>query len=655
MKVTGRHGAQRSHADSDALKLTRLIDEKRYPELERAARAVLARNARHPLALRALTFALVILGQYEETIAVADHAIRLAPTDGEIHNNRAIALSMLMRWDEAVANFLVALQHAPKDYEIYKNLGAAYTRMHLWNDAAVAFLKAIEYHPGDYVEAISLLALVLSNAKRLDEAEVCCDALYQNDPDSPELLALLVELDLRRCAWDKLGDRVERLRGVFRTFERPITNPWSAFWIWTLDAADHAMIGRMFAKAALPVSLLEQAPALPLSWREGRRRLRLGYLSADFRNHPVAAVISELIERHHRDRVELFGYSIGADDGSAQRQRLVRSFEHFDDLTKLSVEGTRSRIRADEIDILVDLTGWTTGGRVEALALRCAPIQVSWLGYAGTLGHPKLADYILGDPVVTPSCDQEFFAERIAHMPHSYMPADTTRQVENLFTRESQGLPEAAFVLCSLNNAYKFNPPLFDLWCTLLRDMPDAILWLPRHDDVVAGNLRKELVRRGISGDRLVLADRVESSAAHLSRLQLADVALDTAPFNSHSTGVDVLWAGVPLVAKRGNTFAGRVGASLLTAVGLPELIAETDADYGRLVLDLYRDRARLAKLRERLRQARQTAPLFDMEKFADDIENLFFDMARRAIAADEARPEPEPSALGHLAPGQAA
>lgn len=634
MKVIGKQSAGRRHVDADTLRLMRLVEGKHYAEVERAARELLARNGRHPLALRALTFALVGLERHEEVVAVANHALKLNPGDGEVHNNRAIALSVLMRWDEAIADFQVAIRHAPADFEIQMNLGSAFARMHRWNDAVPPLLKAIELHPGDYLQAVVLLATALSNANRLDEAAVCSRTLYESHPDRLEFLYGLLAVDLRRCEWNSMIEGSEHLRANLPGLGRSVASPGWASWFWFLRGADHAAIARDFAASAISGRFLESTVRLPMRWRPATRRLRLGYLSADFRNHAVAVVIAELIERHDRERVELFAYSIGEDDRSSLRQRLMRGFEHFTDLASLSVHATTERIRADGIDILVDLTGWMAAGRVESLALRCAPVQVSWLGYAGTLGHPRLADYIIGDAEVTPLGEQMFFTEKIAQMPHSYMPADTTRVVPEAPSRESQGLPQAAFVLCSFNNSYKFNPPLFDLWCGLLGEMPDAVLWLPRHNDQVARNLKKEFVRRGIAADRLVLADRIESPEAHLGRLQLADLALDTFPYNSHSTGVDVLWAGVPMVAKRGDTFAGRVGASLLAAAGFPELIADDDAGYADLVLGLYRDRPRLADLRRRLIEARTTAPLFDTPQFASDLENLYFAMADNAVKA---------------------
>ncbi len=633
MKIIGK-GDPRGRADPDSVELMRLVQAKRYGDVEVAARSILARNGRHTLALKALSFALVALGRDEEVLPIVDRALRLTPADGELHNNKGIALSMLMRWDDSIASFQEAARRAPDDPEIHKNLGYAWFRMGRSDEAVAELLKAVEIHPGDYVEAIHMLIWTLMGARRWDEAAACARALHANLPDDPEALSCLIYIDLRYCDWSIVVEGISRLRQLSADFQRPIGNVGFALPMNGLGRKDLAAIAGNYAAEIISPTYLDAPNPLPLEWQPATRRLRIGYMSADFRNHAVGCAIAELVERHDRQRIELFAYSLGESDGSEVRRRLETAFEHFIDSAPLSVHATARRVRDDGIDILVDLTGWTEGGRLESLAIRCAPIQVNWLGYPGTLGHRKLADYIIGDLVTTPRSAQDAYTETIRQMPNSYMPFDTVRALGPPPSRQSQGLPDAAFVLCSFNNAYKFNPPLFDLWCGLLSEMPDAVLWLPQHSDVVASNLRREMERRGIDAGRLLLARRVDSREEHLNRLQLADLALDTFPYNSHSTGADALWAGVPMVAKLGDSFAARVGASLLTAAGLPELIAGDDAAYMRLVLELYHDRPRLADLRQRLVAARSVAPLFDMQRFARDLEDLYFTMADDALRA---------------------
>lgn len=616
----------RRAADLDSMRLMALVEAQRFGDVERAARAMLARNDRHPLALKALSFALVGLRRFEDVLPVANFAIANQSGDGELYNNRAIALAELMRWDEALPDFAAAVQLLPRDAEIHKNYGVALYRLHRWNDAVPLLLKAIELHEGDYLDAISILHQALFLARRLDEAYVVAKTLSQEFPDKPGPLHSLLTIEYFRSDWDEIDANTVRLKQLL--VDSPLSsNPWGFYKYQGFGMPDFRRLAVDFAESMIPVTL-RHLPRLPLTdWCSGGRPLRVGYMSSDFLEHPVTFVISELIERHDRNRVNVVGYSLRADDGSEERRRIQAAFDEFVDLQGLGIKAIAERIRADKIDVLVDLNGWTGYQRTEALALRPAPVQVSWLGHAGTLGMDCLADYVIGDWEVTPEGHEEWYVERIARMPHSFMPVDTRHPVSEVPTRESQNLPDDAFVLCSFNNSYKYNPAVFDLWCEMMQEMPDAVLWLLRTGESIMNNLWKEAEKRGIARSRVIFASRVPSRADYLARLQLADLALDPFPYNSHSTGADALLSGVPLVAFRGDTFPGRVGASLLRAAGLSELIADDKAEYVNIGRRLYRDRGKLAALKTYLADARALSPLFDMARFARDLEDLYFAM----------------------------
>lgn len=635
MKIVGKKSAGRPAMDADTVSLMRLVEAQQYADIEKLAHSILARNGRHVLALKALSFALLCLGRDEEVPPVVERALRLAPGDGELYNNRGIALSKQLRWDDSIRDFQEALRRTPHDPEIHKNLGVAYFRMGRWNDAVTSLLKAVEEYPGDYLEAIYMLVWALINAQRVEEASAVCKALMSGDVDhDASLNYALVYVGLRLCEWDGIAQNIERIRTLSDNFVHPVGNAAFALCMPGLDSHDHVRITKSYVLDTIPEVHLETENTLPFGRGAQSGRLRIGYLSEDFRRHAVGIALAEVILHHDRSRFELFGYSTGINDGGELRLHFEKSFEHFRDVAALSVHELAQTIRDDEIDILVDLGAWTGVGRTESLAIRCAPIQVSWLGYSGTLGHPKLADYLIGDAVATPFSMQTSFTEKLLHMPHSFMPLDTRRLIGEPPPRAKEGLAENAFVLCSFNNSYKFNPELFQLWCCMLAEMPDAVLWLPRHNDAVAANLGKEFDKSGLDPARLVFARYVDSAAEHLGRLQLADLALDTFPYNSHSTGADTLWAGVPLVTKLGDTFAGRVGASLLTAVGIPELIATDNEEYAQKVINLYHDRPQLTRLRQRLGESRMLAPLFDMKKFVGDLEDIYIRMADDASKA---------------------
>jgi protein O-GlcNAc transferase len=360
-------------------------------------------------------------------------------------------------------------------------------------------------------------------------------------------------------------------------------------------------------------------PSLPP--RAGAR-IRLGYLSGKFHTHPGASLIAGLIEHHDRRRFEVIGYGFDEDDGSAMRRRLVRAFDRFVDISEMPDRDAADLIHADAIDVLVDLHGWTPDGRAKILAYRPAPIQLNYLGYPGTM-DADFIDYIIVDPFVVPLDQQPFFSERLVHLPDCFQCNDDKREIaECTPLRGECGLPETGFVFCCFNNNYKITPFFFDIWMRLLRAVPESVLWLYEANPLVKANLAREAEARGIAPERLVFASRLPQ-AEHLARHRLADLFLDTLPYNAHTTASDALWAGLPVLTCVGNTFAGRVAGSLLQVVGLPELVTTSLEDYEALALRLARDTGLLSALRTRLMENRQIR-LFDTARYTRNLEAAF-------------------------------
>jgi predicted O-linked N-acetylglucosamine transferase (SPINDLY family) len=351
------------------------------------------------------------------------------------------------------------------------------------------------------------------------------------------------------------------------------------------------------------------------------RRLRIGYVSSDFRPHPIAYLLTELWEQHDRDYFEVFGYSIGPVDPSPLRQRIERAFEHFVDVGGEAADATLRRIRDDRIDILIDLNGYTSGSRMELFAARAAPIQMHWLGFLGTLGAPWF-DYIVTDRFVTPPELQPHFTERFLHVPDGYTPGDTRRAIDaQPQSRGALGLPDRGFVYCCFNNAYKIVPAVFDAWMRILAAVEGSVLWLSPASDATCANLQREAEKRGVAADRLVFAPRAELSV-YLARLRLADLFLDTWPYNAGATANDALFVGLPLLTRAGDTMASRVAASQLRTMGVPELVTYDSGDYERMAIELARAPGRLHALRERLRAQRSVSPLFDMQRYVRGFES---------------------------------
>jgi predicted O-linked N-acetylglucosamine transferase (SPINDLY family) len=628
----GGHGGGRVAGNIQARlsPLIRLVEQGKYFEVVPAARDLLRLLPNHPYVLKALSFGLIGQRDYDAALPVLEQAVRQNAKDPELYNNLGICLTAVLRWDEAVDCFDRSLALDGNDPEVWKNKGEAFCHMNRWGEAVPFLLKAVELYPGDFDAAINTLAQALANSGRREEAFVCYSALSEDAPDNPIYLGNLIFSGLATCRWDGLTESVQRLRVLTEDFECVGIAPLNALAIPGLSAAELRRIAEVFSSAEIP-PYFRNAPSF-VSRRDsaggGKGRLRIGYASYDLvKDHPVAHVIPQVIELHDRTRVEIFVYSMGPDDGSAIRQRLAGACEHFVDIGALGMESSAARIAQDNLDILVDLQGWTTGGRPAALARRVAPIQANWVGYAGTMGMKQLADYLIADPIVIPAEHEKHFVERIARLPHCYLPMDATQAIANAPSRTEAGLPEAAFVFCSMNNRYKFNPHVFDVWCRLLNQTPGSCLWLTRPNGPAADNLVREAVVRGVSAERIIFAPYAASRADHLARMQLADVALDPSPYNSHSSGIDTLWAGVPMVTLLGETFAGRVGASLVTAAGMPECVTRTWDEYLELCVNLYSNPQRLLELRARLVAGRSAAPLFDMKNFVRSLEDLYFTM----------------------------
>jgi predicted O-linked N-acetylglucosamine transferase (SPINDLY family) len=435
------------------------------------------------------------------------------------------------------------------------------------------------------------------------------------------------------CEWDGF----EHWQGrAAQALADPGAAPLSPFHLLSLPGisaaqqrrcAERWMAPRLAASAAQR-DLLGFEFAAPGSSPGGR--IRLGYLSGDFHLHATALLLAETLEAHDRGHFELHAYSYGADDGSGMRQRLRAAFDGFHDITACDDAQAARAIHADGIDILIDLKGYTAGTRSMLLAYRPAPLQVSYLGYPGTLGG-VFCDYLVSDRFITPHARRADYSEALACLPHSYQPHGHAATLPATPSRAQAGLPDQGLVLCCFNQAYKFTPEVFGIWCDVLDQVPGSVLWLLK-DDRAEGNLRREAMARGIAPHRLVFApDRPQ--AEHLTRLQCADLVLDTSPYNAHTTASDALWAGVPLVTCAGQTFASRVAGSLLHAVGLPELVTHHLDDYRALALALARDPGRLAALRQRLAGLRAGAALFDVAAYTRDLESLYTAMWARHAA----------------------
>jgi predicted O-linked N-acetylglucosamine transferase (SPINDLY family) len=437
-----------------------------------------------------------------------------------------------------------------------------------------------------------------------------------------------VFLEREACRWAEAAAELERLRPALRAVpaqQAMETSPFSHA-VLVDDPLEQLKVARHYALHV--AGKLQPLPHIKARAHDGR--LRLGYLSADFHTHATSQLLVQVLEHHDRQAFEVFALSTGPDDGSALRRRVVNAIEHFEELHGASHAQVAQRIRELGIDILVDLKGATYDTLLPVLAARPAPLQLTWLGFPGTTGAPYI-DYLIGDPVVTPLEHAGHFAEKIAQMPLCYQPNDARRERPQHSTRADWGVPDEGLLLCGFHQSYKISEEVFDLWCGLMREREDALLWLLQWNTNVQDRLRTEAHARGVDPQRLLFAPVVPLQQ-HMSRLACAEIYLDAWPCNAHTTAGEALWAGVPVVTLQGHAFAQRVASSLLHAVQLDELVCQDVAGYRNTVLALAADAPRRAALKAHLARQQCCSPLFDGAAFARDLEALLRRMWQQAL-----------------------
>jgi protein O-GlcNAc transferase len=493
------------------------------------------------------------------------------------------------------------------------------------------FSKVLESDP-NRVEALFSLGMLHDIANREDDAMACYRRILTINPSHYGAMMALVHLEQNRCDWAHLESRAADLRTAVRSAsavdQTTFIAPFSFLSLPGTTAAEQRRCSERYARMEFHHPEIEAARSRLAFSFKGRKndRIRIGYLSSDFFSHATARLMARVFELHDRSRFHITAYSYGADDTSLMRKRLEQAFDHFVDIQDATHEDAAKKIFADGIDILVDLKGYTQHSRTGILALRPAPIQVNYLGYPGTMGT-DLVDYILADGFVIPPEQRKYFAEKVICLPDCYQPSDNTRPHPPAPLRSECGLPEQGFVFCCFNQTYKITPEVFAVWCRLLQAVPGSCLWLWANHPHAEANLRAAAARNGVSPDRLIMAPSIWDAEKHLARLQCADLFLDTLPYNAHTTCSDALWMGLPVVTCAGETFPSRVAGSLLTALGVPELIAESLDDYYRLALELATDREKLAGVRDKIIAGRGTAALFDSARFTANLEQAYVQM----------------------------
>jgi len=591
-------------------------------------------------------FTLLLLTRHEEALISFDHAIRLRPDSNELHFHRANALVTLRRLEEALISFDRALDRTaictisagastlsganinsealattptPRSAEAYNNRALVLLDLSRNQEALASCDKAIEVGP-HYADAYNNRGYILKSLGRHSDALASFETAFSLKPDHDFLVGSIVHTKMQICDWSDLDARIGKL---FEAISKG-NNAGQPFQI--LGLSNSLLLQQTAAKIWAKTVYLPNKAIGHITRRPRRSRLRIGYYSADFKPHPLAYLTAELFERHCHSRFELFAFSFGPNTADHMRQRLQASFDRFLDVRSKSDREIALLSRELEIDIAVDLGGFTRDSRPNIFALRAAPIQVSYLGYPGTTGAEYI-DYLIADRTLIPEPNQKYYTEKIAYLPDTYLVNDSTRPIaDRTFTRAELGLPEDGFVFCCFNNNWKITPEIFDCWMRLLERISGSVLWLLEDSATAARNLRAEAENRGIDSNRLIFAKRIPV-AEHLARHRVADLFLDTLPYNAHTTASEALWCGLPVLTRIGDAFAGRVAASLLNAIGLSELITSTPAAYEGLAIELATKPEKLSEIKRKLASNRLTKPLFDTQLFTKHIEAAYTSM----------------------------
>lgn len=580
------------------------------------------------------------LGRYEDALLWYGNALSLKPDYADALLNKGATLKELKRYEEAIAFAEQALSINPNLAEAWSNKGVALKALKRHDEAIVQYDKALSLKP-DYYEAWTNKGTALHELKRYDEAIAHFQKALSINPDIDWVPGELLHAKMKISSWSGLAESLEDISKKVAANEK-VAQPFPLL-AFNDDGLLHKKCSEIFAHANYPSN-----PTLGLIRRPSKKeKIRIAYFSPDFRNHPVSFLTSELFEIHDRGRFEVFAFSLQkALDGDETNLRLRKGFDRFIEVDEMSDREIAQLARELEIDIAIDLAGPTQYARTGIFSYRAAPIQVNWLGYPGTIGA-NFIDYIVADKTVIPEHHQQFYTEKIVYLPNTYMVDDSKRTPSSrVFTREECGLPKSAFVFCCFNNDYKFNPQVLNSWARILLTAKNSVIWISENNEYFRANIETEFKARGIDSDRIIFAQREEMMADHLSRYALADLFLDTHPYNAHTTALDSLKAGVPVLTLMGQSFASRVAASLLNAIGLPNLIANTQEEYEALAIELAKNPQKLTDIKLKLVKNRLTAPLFNTRLFAKNLESAYIDMYGRCNAGLE----PEHISIAELA-----
>ena len=583
---------------------------------------------------------LLELGKSTEALKSFEKAIELKPDFAEAYNNQGNALLKLKRIDSALKSYEKSISLMPNYYQAYHNCGRAFYERNKKNeilknyekskkfnsdlDSAIKnYKKAIELKP-DFAEAYFDLGSIFSEVNKNDAAVEYYQKAIDLKKEFGAKLGILIHTQLKLCDWSTINKDLKDIEDKILSFEK-LSSPF-----FLLSIKDSLKLQKINAEKWFKNEFRSTNNNLEkISKKQNNKKIKIGYYSADFREHAMGHLLANLFELHDRSKFELYGFYFGPDVNDDVFKRIVKTFDKFVNVNS-KTETEIAQISKDfQIDIAVDLMGYTRDSRFKIFIEKCAPIQVNYLGYPGTLGA-NCIDYIIADKVLIPEESQEYYSEKIVYLPNSYQANDSKKKVsKKIFTREEIGLPKNNFVFCSFNQRYKILPKTFDSWMQILKRVDNSVIWLLESNEKSSENLKKEAANRGIDPKRIIFSKALPLEE-HLARHKAADLFIDTFPYNAHTTCSDSLRVGLPVLTLQGETFASRVSSSLLNAVGLKELITYSSKEYEDLAVEFATDASKLKNIKNKLEINKNKLPLFNTKLFTSHIEQAYFEMYKR-------------------------
>jgi len=586
-------------------------------------------NPDYPEAHNNLGNALKNLGRASRAAECFERMLTIEPDYAEGHNNLGITLMVLGQPNAAVKSYMKALAIEPDYAEAYSNLGITLNELGRFEDAEASYKKALAIAP-HFAEAHSNLGDLLTDLKRFNEALVSYESAFNLKPDITSILGKLLHTKMHLCLWDDLSSMLDELQDKINNNEKVI-DPFVM-----LGLIDDPELQRKATEIFVNENFQKNHDLPRIGLYPKHKKIRIGYFSADFREHPVSALTAELYEIHDRSHFEIYGFSYGPDTKDKMNLRIKAGVDHFYDVRTISHKDVAMLARSLEIDIAVDLGGYTQNARTEIFAMSAAPIQVSYIGYIGTMGA-NYYDYLVADQTMIPKKNQKYYTEKIAYLPSFQVNDSTQSTPSTTLTRQDVGLPEIGFVFCSFNNNFKITPTTFDSWGRILKKVKDSVLLIYTDNESAQINLTKEITLRGIDPSRLIFGKRL-SKTEYLERYRVVDLFLDTHPYNAGTTASDALRMELPVLTYLGSSAVSRHAASVINALNLPELIAATEEEYEKLAIRLATHPEKLKNIKDKLVGNLPIAPLYDTPMFTRHLESAYsmmYDRYQRGLDPD--------------------